>query len=603
MSILEFMQMSIIDTFLYCLAAFFICVSFASIGRFFLKDAGVILQSVLGIGLTGAVIVITVSFWAALAKYVIYVSICTSMVLSISCIYKRKFGYRQAVRSIIPTFLIFLFFVIKLMAQVIPANGVIDYNCHSTYFASIPLEIFKADYFSRIRIIDTYPYEWAKYHFFNGSCTAIALAVFAKKNFITYNIAKYLTVAIYTGALFEQIKLKSRKNNVLCFCIGIGCAFTCTYNLTTWSLFTNNYSCILLTGLLWSLFEKRNYRAACLVSIVTALSVSRMVIIGGIIFLYALRRLYEQNGKTIKELIKKEWNRAVYSLLIGIGILTMAFSGVSVTLDFSFSKSHLYQTMFDRGWSCILPLGAFGQEEVYYVGLEYLIIVLYLYMVFRNLREIRFRNLRGLSVMTKLLLTVIGVTVIYIAGFSFCAIVLKIYSVNQIIWFMAMFLFLYVLPLFSLILNSGDKLFVLLFMAAAIIQYSVFASSVSMCGYSAIFIPLIAAFSKMIMNDVDTDSRKRVALIILAGLSLIYVGIYDFKMLFFANTRDNFHTVLNLQEIPYMDVPFEYYSSEDADLAKLHALKGNRVHYNVKPELSDQNIAMTTMSLRFAVEE
>lgn len=603
MSILEFMQMSIIDIFLYCIAAFFVCVSFSSIGRLFLKETGIILQALFGIGLTAAVIVIAVSFWAALAKYIIYISISISMALSILYSYRHMFGFRKVVKSLIPTFLIFSFFVIKLMAQIIPENGIIDYNCHSTYFASIPLEIFKADYFSRIRIIDAYPYEWAKYHFFNGCSTAIPLALFAKKNFVSYNIAKYLTVAIYTGAIFEQIKLKSRKSNVLCFCIGIGCAFTCTYNLTTWSLFTNNYSCILLTGLLWILFEKGNYRAACLVSIVMALSASRMVIIGGIIFLYTLWRLYEQNGKTIKGLIKRERRCAVYSLLIGIGVLTMAFSGVSVTSDFNFSKSHLFQTLFDRGWSCILPLGAFGQEETYYVGFEYLVLILYLYMVLKHLKEIRLSKLRDLSVMTKLLLTVIALTIIYIAGFSYYALVLRVYNIDQILWFMGMFWFLYVIPLFSLILNSKDKLFVLLYIVAAIIQYSVFAASVSICGYSTIFIPIIMAFAKMIMEDFDTDSKKRSVLVILAGLALVYVGIYDFKTPFFANDRDTFHIVLDLQAIPYMDVPFEYFLNEDADLAKLHALKGNRIHYNGKPSRDDGIIAMTTMSLSFVVEE
>lgn len=144
---------------------------------------------------------------------------------------------------------------------------------------------------------------------------------------------------------------------------------------------------------------------------------------------------------------------------------------------------------------------------------------------------------------------------------------------------------------------------VLLFVVAAIIQYSIFSSSVSMCGYSTIFVPLIMAFSRALMHDCDISNKKRSLLFGLTGMSLIYVGSYDFKTVFFLNDSDPYHTVLNLQEIPYMNVPFEYSSSEDADLAKLHALKGNRVHYNVKPELSDQNIAMTTMSLRFAVEE
>lgn len=90
MSILEFMQMSIIDIFLYCIAAFFVCVSFSSIGRLFLKETGIILQALFGIGLTAAVIVIAVSFWAALAKYIIYISISISMALSILYSYRLK---------------------------------------------------------------------------------------------------------------------------------------------------------------------------------------------------------------------------------------------------------------------------------------------------------------------------------------------------------------------------------------------------------------------------------------------------------------------------------------------------------------------------------
>ena len=81
MSVLDFVEMSILECVILCAFSFFISVCFSSIGRLFLKQEGIILQSVVGMSVVAAVVLVSISYNAFFAKYVIFAGIVLSIIL------------------------------------------------------------------------------------------------------------------------------------------------------------------------------------------------------------------------------------------------------------------------------------------------------------------------------------------------------------------------------------------------------------------------------------------------------------------------------------------------------------------------------------------
>ena len=83
---------------------------------------------------------------------------------------------------------------------------------------------------------------------------------------------------------------------------------------------------------------------------------------------------------------------------------------------------------------------------------------------------------------------------------------------------------------------------------------------------------------------------------------ILYFSLCNYQNIFFFNPAGHYHEVLKLQEVKYSNAPFEYHTSDDANLAKLNGIKGNRTHWNVAPDLSDIVIKHVSMAMRFVPE-
>ena len=359
MSILDFVEMSVGECIFCCLTAFFVCYAYSGIGYLFLKKHDITVQAVAGMTFVGAIVILCAEFCAGAAKYVIVTGAVTGIIVTIYRIIKKKMA--NPIISISATAVLFLIFIVHIFVNVVPQNGMMDYNCHLTYFSGIPLELAKADYFSRIRLMDIYPYVWSKYHFFNGSYTAIPLLFFTKYNLISYLFAKFLTVALYAGAIFELLRKKYEiKRATIGFILGIGAFFVLEYNGLTWSLSTNNYSCIFMFLIAWLLFDLKDYGAAAMFSIGFAVTKAGSILSGACLFLFGLFLMLKEDNFKIGKFIKREYKIGIYSIVVGLGVLATAFVGGAAVGENGISFGSigvLVGNIFRAEWLPVVPMG------------------------------------------------------------------------------------------------------------------------------------------------------------------------------------------------------------------------------------------------------
>lgn len=255
MSILEFMEMSVAGSLFSCLLAVFICLSFAGIGEFFLKGRhGIVLHSVVGMAFVGAIVTFFAGCCAALCKYIIYISIFFGAFLTLKNIFQKKRTISDFY-ALVPFFILLTIFLYKLFAFITPHDNPIPFMDHLSYFASVSIEIFKADYFSRLRMIDVYPYEWSKYHFFTGSMISIPLLAFAQKNYVSFVIAKTIANCFVGGAIFDMLREKyDLKKSAIYFSLGLGLFFMCLRGRMCWGIVSNDFFSIAFLVMTWIFF-------------------------------------------------------------------------------------------------------------------------------------------------------------------------------------------------------------------------------------------------------------------------------------------------------------------------------------------------------------
>ena len=613
MSILEFMEMGIAECLLSSFLAFVLCLSFASIGRIFVKGKGLALQSVIGMALVSTVVVICMSWCAALAKYIIWGSSILSLLLATIQFAKYRHHSREIIKSFLPVFLIFIYFIIRLLIFIVPRTGFVDFNCHETYFAAPALEIFKADYFSRLRLIDVYPYEWSRYHFFNASFTSIPLAVFLEKNYVSFCVAKFLTIALYLGSVFDCIRKQTNyKKAVAYFAFGCIAMFMLAYNMVTWSSFTNNYSSLILMVIVWILMLQGDWKTACIITLVMAESTSRSTLTGILLFFFALYMFFKTTNASLSQFLWKEWLCAVCCFVIGIGSVAMVCSGASPDGQGVIS-AYFTDNAFNRGWFVVMPLGAFFENKtlfvledaVYQVHLEFLILAAYFYLI------IRYRTVAIMFIKKQ--------WKILLAAFVLIAEFLFIYTYRRygysseygfnnkkFVFITAFFVCSYFLPIFTVYISTKKSMHMpyCLFLLSSLIQFMILGAASSVLNYTLIVSPLMIIFSKTAVDDIAEKKSvaKKMTFVLVGVLGLLFLCKYDFQYSFFANPKDYYYTRLKLQTVPYSEASFDCRSEQDAELAKLNALKGNRVHYISVPTNEEHYMVMNSMTMRFLPE-
>jgi len=595
MSILQFMEMSVIECLVCSVVAIFCSVCFGGIGYWFAPNRGYIFQSVLGMTLTGAIGVVCAGLCAGIFKYVILCAALIGFGVTIYRIVKGQHVLKGILSSLLPVCLLFIVIFIQLMRFVVPEDGIFHYNCHLTYFSGVPMELLQADYFSRIRLMDVYPFEWSKYHFFNGAYISIPLMCFIKKNFVSYLLAKMITVCFYAGALFDIAKGKyENKKAWLIWLLGIGAFFVCANNGLIWAIETNNFSSIFMLLITWLMFEEKDYSRAAMCSIGYAITKSGAVVSGAFLFMYALWRMYRTENTSIIRFVRVKYKEAFYALGIGIGVLSMVFLGVEASWPSSLiwgSVRAAVCNVFNVGWLCLMPLGgAMIDSVVYTLKFEFLFVAVLVYLLIKN-----YKNLRANLIRYKwVVIATIILSVLFLLG--------SFYYIRDIQMIMRIFLVFYALPLVVLAAGLRQEMpgVFLVYAISLTTNFLLFDASVTLPNYNIVVFIILMYFARTLVNSFAEKKLKyRYLLYAIIGAGLFYAAVFQYQTIFFMEPLDGYHEELLLAETAYSDEPFEYNGEEDALNAKLNALKGNRVHYNVMPDATDPIMSRISMAMRF----
>lgn len=620
MSILDFMEMTVSGSLFSCLIAIFICLSFAGIGEFFLKGRhGIILHSVVGVTFVAALVTFFAGFCAALCKYIIYVSIFVGACLTLKSIFQKKRTISDFY-ALVPIFIFMGFILYQLFALTTVNDGIYHYNSHHPHFAGFAIELFKAEYFSRIRIFDAYPYEWSKYHFFHGSANAIPLVAFVQKNFISYLISKFVWMAFLGGAIFDCLQEKyDLKKSVLTFLLGFGLFFM--YDRFLWCVYIQSFSPILFSVLLWFMFDFGATiagRGQLLFSLALALSKGSSTLTGGCLFLLSLYNVLKTEKFQFIQFLKTKYNEkysfsfivslkqkyfswhqffkqykfeVIAIFVFGLAILSMVFVGERPTgentkigvstlseftdhfLNFSWLQNFSLLTSFIQYLSLKDLTLSFSKQLIF---IQCLFLCMIVYLLVRN-RMNCFKLFKN----HKIFWSCLGISCVGLF-FAFNSVM------KNSAYVLAMIFLVYLIPFVTLLASIKKNLTTPLIVGILSVLATNFLVGplMSAPNYSIINYWLLMTFIEQFTQDIFVNKKN--FQIIFYGL-LIF-GLYQFtfrtywQRVFFIHPKDFYHVSIKLQHIPNLgNQPFEVSSTNQLMMARMHAIKGNRVHYRFIP--------------------
>lgn len=160
----------------------------------------------------------------------------------------------------------------------------------------------------------------------------------------------------------------------------------------------------------------------------------------------------------------------------------------------------------------------------------------------------------------------------------------------------------YILPVTALLSYISKKMidvFVIYGFSLAA-NFIIFNAAVTVPNYCIIVFVLLLYFAKVIGEHLDfLNSKNRVMLYSMIAFGIMYFAGFNYQNIFFLSPKDTFHRVLVLKDVKYSNSPFIYTGKDDADCAKLNAIKGNRISYSILPNIQDETMKYTSMSMRF----
>lgn len=600
MSILEFMEMSVGDCIIYALVSLIAIICYAGVGSIFAPRQGLALRAVIGMSFTAGFVVLSLSWAAVLAKYIIFASVLVGAAVTL---YRRSLS-RQTLLALVPTVLLFTFFLAKILSWVMPEQGIIEYNCHSVYFSDIPIEAARAEYFSRVRLADVYPYEWSRYHMFNGAYTATLLAFLPKANYLSYLLMKFMTIALYMGAVFELVREQSKnfKIAVTKFLLGMGLVYLAAFKLVTLSAYINNYSCAFMLLLAWLLFAVRKYRLAVIFAIAFAATGGRSILPGTGLFFYGLYLVLKENGysfKHIGQLLRKDKYLTAFILVLGFSILATGLSGKSPSGQVVFNF-HFIANITSWGWNVLMPLGGYLMQIIAVdprqrIVSELLIAVIYTVLIYANREALKniWQRLTPYHRAIKIIGLILLLATISIVVFSHHRRI-RCYQLST-------FVIIYAVPIMAVLMAAREQMrrVALIFINIAIAQGLIFDANVVSQNYALIAIIVVGLFVDLLVEKINVwrYAKNTVIAGIIVGTAAL--ASYNFQVPLWGEKDYFFQVYHELVVVEKTDKPFEYYSADDAALARLNAMKGNRVHYNILPDVSEKTMQINSISMRF----
>lgn len=607
MNLLEFVDMGLLETLLLsvaCLLAVLVC---CGIGAIFVRGESnrIALRAVMGLSLVSVLVLFAASYCAAIARYIIYGGIAVSFVLVCRMLYVVRPSTKSIVRAILPSSIVYACFVSLWLSYIFAHEGTVDYNSHMIYCSAIPEEIFKADYSSRIRIVDVYPCEWSVYHLFNGCSTAIPLAVFPLKNIVTFNLAKFAVIAVMIGAIYESLVHRYGLKRALRVSVVILFVFiVCANRFTLFMLEINNYSSLLIMGILWVSMQEREHSYAAMLSMILAVATSKSTITGLLFFAYSLYVLFKEHRRSVKALLFAEGRTALYCLVVGIGCIVMVTSGDSPANEQLFHPDFV-ANMTHESWMGMFffgdSLNAFIKtKEIQSLGLAVLMLCFYAIVLVMQ-RKVIMRFLRDhVRIILYAVLLISSSYVMYWMQAHDDAFVLT----RRFFAIPLQFVFLFVLPIVCVFACSEKQTRtpLQLFVVFAFVQFMVLNADNSASNYCLLMFPLAFSVSECVTALLEKIPR-RLSLglyVALFGGAICYGLVHNAYKIFVWDDTDYYWVPVELSQVAYLgNDPFEYYDPSDAEGVMLNSLKGNRIHYNVKPDQRDLALEKLSMSMRF----
>lgn len=369
MNLFAFVERTPVELAVFALLSAFALLFFAPIGMFLLGKEKAHLSrkpltaTVIGISLLAAVVSILLAGATLLAKPFIEFTLIFSVLFAIRLVRVAKAGWQEIIAnywggwstSIFRFLLVFSFLMSGwLLAQIGSdevATGGIRFNGHENYFSAIPLEIYSADYWGRIKVFDNYPFVWAKFHFFNGGLTSIPLYFFPEKNLVTFQLSKIIIISLMIGVILENIPPISKSRYAAGVVIALFATQVFSHQLW-WTFSTNNYSSIFYCFSLFMALFNNNKKIALFYLATFSISTARSVIpaffmlcaylvASGVVTGYAQASV-EGWGKFAARVVREMWSwlRGFDYLSLSylgihlVALLTMLIAGVKTELAF-----------------------------------------------------------------------------------------------------------------------------------------------------------------------------------------------------------------------------------------------------------------------------
>ncbi len=353
------------------------------IGRYLTKSSGIGTQVLVGLCASASVISFLISFSAGLGRLFIYLEALVLLGIELKLLFKHK--SLPSLNSL--TIALFVFILVTSFSffsvfRTFTDDGKLIVNAHQVYMSGIPIELLKAEYFSRIRIFDNYPLVFEKFHFLNGSISAILMAPTFNFSYLTFMVSKivFFLVVIKAGYELLIVASDSRRKAVQIILFSLLSLQLVLPNSVIWATNTNNALpiALMLSGLL--AFAANHRRTSLALMLFFSVSTSRSLVPGlAIVFLLlfsnwiSVDRLQKLRYLPVREKVKHFKGNLDISLVILICIFLMSFfslvlTGYSpkplgrVTLVRTFTEP--FNKLFPVDWLGVMSPGSFSLPDV-----------------------------------------------------------------------------------------------------------------------------------------------------------------------------------------------------------------------------------------------
>ena len=339
-SLYNFYDKTYYQLFLSLAGTILVLFFYANVGSIFFKRIGLFQRILLGLTFSASILTLLISFNANFGR--IFIDLLTLLVLlygliKIVILVKNhdllSIRLTSACKYLNSSVLVFVVVAVTLFFVMInelnrKINGNVMINAHQTYYSGVPLEIFQARYSERLRVFDSYPITYPKYHFFNGSIYAILMRLFAFKSYEGFMIARIVLIALLCAVLVELISDKKRFKgsfylSLVAFCMYI---FTILPNQIYWALNMNHYINIFLIMIFFvSIYKQKETILSLAFLVPLFISSSRTafpaILIGSFMLFDKFRK---QNYLNI---IRRSYLRLIYFFVYMVATISMFITG------------------------------------------------------------------------------------------------------------------------------------------------------------------------------------------------------------------------------------------------------------------------------------